>query len=254
MPGGPQPMTQAERMALAHEIANRARELYDNQLLAVGLYGSLARGTDGPYSDLEMMCVLRSSDEDYVYEWAHGPWKAEVNFYSQDILLQEAAEVDERWPLTHGAYSYIRALYDPDEFFVKLSQVVAAQPEEKFTAVIRGVIVGELYEWVGKLRNAQHSGHTAYLPVLALDLARYGAYIIGLANRYCYSTGARALEEALTLPARPPGYDTLCQMVMQGDLGQPERIIAACEAFWAGIERWAAERRIRIEEEDKIPF
>jgi len=28
MPGGPQPMSQADRMALAYEITNRARELW----------------------------------------------------------------------------------------------------------------------------------------------------------------------------------------------------------------------------------
>ena len=43
-----------------------------------------------------MLCVLDTSGEDYSYEWAYGPWKAEVNFYSPDVLLAQAAERDIR--------------------------------------------------------------------------------------------------------------------------------------------------------------
>jgi kanamycin nucleotidyltransferase len=95
-------------------------------------------------------------------------------------------------------------------FFVKLRDAVYSQPQECFVEAIRGVIVGELYEWIGKLRNARHNGDTAYLPELALNMAKYGAFIIGLANRHCYLTGSRVLVEFLTLSGRPSGYDTLC--------------------------------------------
>jgi kanamycin nucleotidyltransferase len=241
-------------MALAQEIAAHAMKMYQDKLLAVGLYGSLARATDGPYSDIEILCVLRSQGEDDSYEWSYGPWKAEVNFISEDVVLADAANVDERWSLTHGAFCHILPIYDPEDFFGKLPDLVLSQPEEKFTNIIKATIVGELYEWIGKLRNARHRGHTAYLPSLALDMARYGAFIIGLANRYHYSTGSRLLEESLTLPDRPPGYDALCRLAMTGNLHEPEQMAAACETFWRGIETWAAARSLQIDEPSKIPF
>ena len=64
MSTGPQPRSRAERLALAQEIFERVLALQGDRLLAVGLYGSTARGTDGPYSDLEMLCVLNTVDED----------------------------------------------------------------------------------------------------------------------------------------------------------------------------------------------
>lgn len=247
-------MSRAERMALAQEIAAHVLRSYQGKLLAVGIYGSLARSTDGPYSDIEILCVLRSKGEDYSYEWSYGPWKAEVNFISDDVVLADAAEVDERWPLTHGAFCHILPLYDPEGFFSKLPDLVLSQPEEKFNNIIKATIVGELYEWIGKLRNAQHSGHSAYLPSLALDMARYGAFIIGLANRYHYSTGSRLLEEALTLPNRPSGYDALCRLAITGNLHEPEQVMAVCETFWSGIETWASAHNLQIDESHKIPF
>ena len=254
MRGGPQPMDRAKRMALVHEIADRVLTLYKERILAIGLYGSIARGTDGPYSDIEMLCVLRSTGEEYSYEWSHGSWKAEVDFYSQDILLRKAAEVDVDWPLTHGAYCDVLALYDPELFFAKLRDTVLSQSQERFITAIRGVIVGELYELIGKLRNARHSEYTACLPELALNMAKYGAFLVGLANRRYYSNSTRVLEESLNLPGRPAGYDALCRMAMKGELSDPDRVAETCETFWFGVEQWATERNIRIQEPRKIPI
>ena len=254
MPGGPQPVEREQRLNLAREIATRATEVRGKNMLAIGLYGSTARGIDGPYSDIEILCVLDTSDEDYDYEWVHDPWKAEINFLSKNVLLVKAAEVDERWPLTHGAFCNVLAFHDPHNFFTTLRDVVLSQPQERFTAAIRGCIIFELYEMMGKLRNAHHSHNTAYFPSIALHMTTNGAYIIGLLNRYQYTTASRILQESLTLPDRPSGYDELCHLVMSGDLRDPQQIYDLCETFWSGVEQWASDKGISFEEVRKIPF
>lgn len=254
MSTGPQPRTRTERLALAQEIFERALALHGEELLAVGLYGSMARSTDGPYSDLEVLCVLNTMDEDYNYEWIYNTWKAEVNFRSRNMILAEAAEIEGEWSLTHGAFAHILPLYDPTDFFSQLKEAALSHPPEQFQQVIRAVMVGELYEWIGKLRNAQVAGETAYLPELALSLAKYGAFIIGLAHRHFYSTGRRVLEESLTLPNRPPGYDPLCLMAIRGTLSDFNLIAERCEQFWAGLEQWAVEQGLQIAETQRIPF
>lgn len=254
MSGGPQPRNRSERLTLAHEITGRALTRYGDELIAIGLYGSTARGTDGPYSDLEILGILQPAGEEYTYEWVYGPWKAEVNFLSQNVALAKAAEIDGDWSLTHGAFVHILALHDPHNFFDRLKERVLSHPPERFQQVIRAVITGELYEWIGKLRNARVDRQTSYLPELALGMAKYGAFVIGLANRHLYSTGRRVLEESLMLPGRPAGYDTLCQMAIHGTLSNFELINERCEQFWAGIEGWAAEQGIQVEETQRIPF
>lgn len=254
MVGGPQPLTRTERLALVDEIAARVRQVCGDNLLALGLYGSVARGTDGPYSDIEMLVVLRSAGEDYVHEWCAGPWKAEVDFLSADVALREAARVEGRWPLTHGAWRYIRPLHDPTGFFDKLRTAATSQPDEVFSAAMRELIVGDIYEHIGKLRNARARGERGQFADLAVSLAREGAYLIGLARRVCYGGAARLFEESLALPDRPAGYDALCAAVMAGELSDPDRVAALCEGFWAGVERWAAEHGLRIVEDRRIPF
>ncbi|MCG0238725.1 MAG: hypothetical protein L6E13_05645 [Firmicutes bacterium] len=41
---GPAPQDRAQRLALAEAIARRCQEIWGERLLALGLYGSLARG------------------------------------------------------------------------------------------------------------------------------------------------------------------------------------------------------------------
>lgn len=254
MSGGPQPIGREQRLHLAREIAARAVAIHGEHILAIGLYGSAARGTDGPYSDIEILCVLDTPDEDYDYEWVHGPWKAEINFLSKNVLLAKAADVDERWSLTHGAFCNILAFHDPYNFFATLRDVVLSQPQEHFTEAIRDCIIYELYEMMGKLRNAQYSKNAAYFPAIALHMTTNGANIIGLVNRYHYTTASRLLMESLTLPNRPSGYDELCHLVMSGDLRDPQRIYELCEMFWNGVEQWATEQGIAFEEGREIPF
>jgi len=248
MPGGPEAIERTRRLELAYEIAERAQRHYGGTVLAIALYGSLARGSDGPYSDIEMHCVVQGTGVDKCLEWSTGAWKAEVDVYSEDVLLAWATEVDVDWPLTHGAFTEVLAVYDPTDSFSRLRATALSHKDDKFDQAIRGVIVGELYERIGKVRNARALGTEACLPYLAVEIAKMGMCLIGLANRHLYATSTRAFEESLEQPGRPEGYDCLCQMVISGDLADTYRVAQAAEKFWSGVEMWASERGITIEE------
>lgn len=241
---GPQAFSHAERMSRAREIAEKFRARFD--VLAIGLYGSLARGDDGPYSDIEMYCVARGEGIDQDYEWSEGAWKAEVNVQSRDVLTAWAAALDEFWPLTHGSCVNILPLHDPNRFFESLKGHVFDHADEEYDDLIRGVIVGELYEFLGKIRNAAASGKTENLPALAVEMAQYGAYIIGLANRKLYASSTTMFGESRALTDKPEGYESLCELVTGGRLENPAEIARAAEQFWQGVEAWAGQKSIPL--------
>lgn len=252
---GPVNISRTERLQTCHEIASRLHELYGEKILAIGVYGSVSRGTDGPFSDIEMFCVLRESSEtvDFSYEWSAGPWKAEVNVCSADILLETAATVEGDWPLTHGPFFSQLSLYDPKGFFLKLREAAESPTKEDFRRAIHEVLVGEMYEFIGKLRNVSLVGPHTYLPYLAVEFAQYGAMLVGLHNQKLFSTGSMVLPEALELPDRPDGFDNVLRMVMSGELAEPAKIVSACENFWNGLVKWAAEHDYEISTK-RIPF
>ncbi|SFI31378.1 kanamycin nucleotidyltransferase [Bacillus sp. 71mf] len=119
---GPGKVTREERIKIAYTIANQILEKYGSEVKAIGIYGSLARKADGPFSDIEMKCILNSLEDSYSYEWTAGDWKAEVNFDSEEDIVEEATTIEEDWPLTHGQFFTILPIYDPEEFFKELRQ------------------------------------------------------------------------------------------------------------------------------------
>lgn len=252
---GPVKISQAERLQTCREIASRLHEVYGRHVLAIGVYGSVSRGTDGPFSDIEMFCVLGESGEsaDFSYEWSAGPWKAEVNVCSADVLLETASTVDGEWPLTHGPFFSPLSLYDPKGFFPKLKEAAESPAKEHFTQAINEVLVGEMYEFIGKLRNISQNGPRTYLPYLAMQFAQYGAMLVGLHNQKLFSTGSMVMPEALEMPNRPAGFDDVAKLVMSGELTESAKIVTVCETFWSGLEQWAAEQKYVIHSK-RIPF
>lgn len=236
---GPQPLSRTQRLAIAHEIAERIKERFALEVFAIGLYGSLAREEDGPYSDIELFGVLRTNHYKHRYEWCTAEWKAEVDLYGKQTLLERAARVDDRWPLTHSALQTVLPLYDPEQFFGEIRTIARSAPEALFRKTIEELLVEEVYEGIGKIRNTQALGTPSYLPTLVLKLIQDVAMVVGLANRHCYTTGTRVISEAIALPDLPDGFRELGQVILTGDVRDGQQLQAACEHLWQGINIWA---------------
>ncbi|MDB9526319.1 kanamycin nucleotidyltransferase C-terminal domain-containing protein [Oscillatoria sp. CS-180] len=235
----PKPLPHSDRAQLAKQLVQRILAVRGEQVLAIGLYGSLARGTDQLYSDIEMKCVLSTQGEDYSQEWVEKGSKIEVNFESEDVILSEAATVDEDWAITHGAYFDLKPLYGDDEFFVRLKDTLRSPSQEDFTAAIQEIIVGNIFEAICKLRNALLESNTDYLPTLACEIAQQSALAIGLAHKKCYSTRSVILSESLEFKNRPDGHEQLCQIVMQSNFSDFDAIAETLETLWIGLVQWA---------------
>jgi kanamycin nucleotidyltransferase len=247
-PLGPQPISSEERRQNAQAITRVLQAHYQDRLLALGIYGSLGRGNDGPYSDIEMHCIVQGEGIEQCFEWSTGPWKAEVDVYSPEVILALAAEVEGDWAITHGAYVRVLPLHDPGAFFPKLKDAALSQPEEVFRWRMKEVLVGDLYELVGKTRNAWAAQKLGCLPEYALHLAHGTAGLVGLAQRYLFSSSTTLFEEALGLPNLPEGFEPLCRRVMGGWLSSPRKIVKEINLLWDGLELWAQERGIELHE------
>ncbi|MEI4801834.1 ANT(4')-I family aminoglycoside nucleotidyltransferase [Bacillus sp. NPDC077411] len=251
---GPGKVTREERIKIAYTIANQILEKYGSEVKAIGIYGSLARKADGPFSDIEMKCILNSLEDSYSYEWTAGDWKAEVNFDSEEDIVEEATTIEEDWPLTHGQFFTILPIYDPEEFFQELRQKASSVDHTIFKKAICKTLVEEMYEYIGKLRNIEIQGPETFLPTLAIKIATAGAMILGLHNKRYFTTSAQVLPEARAFTDKPEGFDALCEMVMSGYLSEPKQIMNVCENFWKGLLSWSAKNGYVIKCSNDIPF
>ena len=240
---GPRPQSHSGRLQLLDRIVADLHRVYGRDLVALALYGSLARGEDGDYSDIELWAVVDVPGLDHAEEWVVGPGKAEVNLYGPDVIAARARELDEDWSVAQGAYVHNRPLYGDLAFFEELRAAVYAAPKADFDRVIAAMVVGEMFEWMGKLRNGMAQagagrGDTGFLPPLACSFAHDVARLAGLVHRHLYRSGSRLLTDSLNLPTLPAGYAELARRVMAGRLDEPGAVAAAVEACWAGLGPW----------------
>lgn len=125
---------------------------------------------------------------------------------------------------------------------------------EVFRAVIEEVLVRDIYELIGKVRNACVQKHAQALPTLAVELAHRTAYALGLEHRHLYGTSSSVLDEAMTMPDPPDGFRSLAHLVMTGDLQDAFTVASACNTLWLGLVRWAVGRGYTLVASQEIPF
>lgn len=246
MPIGPNPFSHDQKMAIANEIADQLTHHFGDRLVGLALYGSLASGLDGPYSDVEMFCVIDAAHYDQTLEWCTGAWKAEVNVISVKNLLRDAAFVNEKWPVIHTCFINTLPLFDPTNLFLHVRKTALAQPDIKFRNAVKNLIVEEIFEKIGKIRNAHTSSSLYALPSLVTALAYDAACLAGLANRHAFIQKSRMLLEVQTLPNIPQGLVPLCEAVILGDLSQPSHLVETCEAFWCGLIEWSQKQGYKL--------
>lgn len=244
---GPLPKEHVERLSLAREIAQRLQSKYT--ATAVGVYGSIARGQDGPFSDIDLLAVAPGPLEKD-WGWLHDGWSIEVTLRDSQSLLCHATTVPGDWSITHSNYLHILPIYDPAQFFSRLVTVINDAPQAAFEEAIKELMM-QLYGATSKLRSCQTRGE-APPPGFVYYLVKLGYWMIGLANRHTYSTATAAITESLMLQNRPLGYDPLCQMAINGDIADNQHMFDACESFWCGAAEWAHSRGINLESPEHL--
>jgi kanamycin nucleotidyltransferase len=246
---GPKAQDRSARQNHLDGFVEKLHALYPGHVLAIALYGSMARNQDGPYSDIEVFCIVDIPEMDTTFEWIYGDGKAEINVYGLEVARELARQVADTWSLEKGQFLKASWISGDLQLLEELSELALSATDEEIKQEVRSITIGELYEWIGKLRNMSHTGDRSGLPLLACKFAEKVALVLGLAYRKPYSTGMRLLEESLHLPELPKGYERLCNLVMAGRLADPEEIRQAMEETWQGTIDWERERGIGVVEQ-----
>lgn len=251
---GPQPQSRGERLQIVDRVVADLHRTYGEKIKAIALYGSMARGSDGDYSDIELWCVLHEPGLNKRFEWVYGLNKIEVDLLGDDVMRAEAVKVDEMWSLSQGQLVNCRPLFGDLAYFQELRALVMSPPKEVFDEVIVEMVVGEFYEWMGKLRNGIARNDLAFLPITTCNFTLHMALTAALLHRHIFSTSSEVMRETLALPTLPAGYPELVQMVLAGELHDKAKVAAAIEATWRGIGPWLAQHDINVEARNQWPW
>ncbi len=234
----PTPTTREEKLEMIHQIKDRFLHKHGEDIIAIGVYGSVGLGKDGPYSDIEMHVVTKNGISLKGHEFIYDKFKIEISTNQKDEIYKEASEVTDMWPIKAGSYVNILPIYDPSNIFEELKGLPFQAQDEEFRYIMKEFMIWEPYETMGKIRNNFRVANLAYVPLGAKDLTWQTAKLIGLANKQYYSTRANTYQESLQMNSKPSGYESLVNAVMEGELRDKQHVYELCENLWIGLNEW----------------
>src|SRR5262245_55506970 len=144
-------MTPSQRLEIAEHLCRLIVRARGEAVLGVSIYGSTARGADGPPSALEMKALLADGDAHDV-EYVHvSGLMVEINYRPFDDYVDRVLRVTQDWPLCAAEHVGRRVLFERDGAFAAAEAAAGSPGDDDFAAAQVELMAQELFEEMGKL-------------------------------------------------------------------------------------------------------
>ncbi len=121
-----------EKRSIAKKVAQDLKRDFGANLLAVGLRGSVARGTAEKFSDIDLLVVLQKLEETPLTYKIIDNTYCSLNFETRASALSKLREPHPELPETLGGFTKIRAIYDPGGLLLRLEEEARRVPSNVF--------------------------------------------------------------------------------------------------------------------------
>lgn len=241
--------THKERLALADLIKQRVLNKHGDHVLAIAIYGSVAKHEDGEHSDLEMWAVLHDPfpSEEHI-SIVNGIF-VDLSYLSQGRMLELARRVTGHWPLEIDAQRVYVPLFEQHDFFARLQQAANEVNDADFAKGIRSQTLWS-YEVIGKLKNAYARGARHEVLNNGREITFNTAMIIGLANRQYYKSMRELYPTSKQMPLRPTAYNDLLDHAGNFTTTNVDDVYDATLALWEQLQIFVAELGIEWQVND----
>ncbi len=229
------------------EIANRIKKMvlkkYRKYVLGIAIYGSVAKGEDRKYSDLEMFVVTRKKFAVREYRYVYKSIPIEISYIPEREMLRKARQITPDWPIVADFYRSYRILYQKDDWFRRLERAVASQNQDDFKRAIEKSLVW-LHELIGKIKNAYLCNNNSLFLYLASHFGWESIIFLGLINRSYYESERGIFKKVFEFPILPNDYSRLLETVCHFSATRRKRVYRATLKLYCELGRLASRQGI----------
>lgn len=144
-------MANSEKLEMAKAISKMILQKYGDEILLVGVYGSVARREDRDYSDIDMYVVTKNLTSQKYFAYKGVPFT--IHFKTEKQVVETIKNVTSTWPAEVHQFLSPKILYDSRKLPDEWKRIVKSIPKEDFRKAASTALI-ELYENVEKVRNA----------------------------------------------------------------------------------------------------
>jgi len=240
-------MERARRRRLAEELAAKiARSRKD--VVAVVLFGSVARGDDGPDSDVEMAALVRRGGREAQRFVLGGVL---FNVYWLSAAASRHHMLDPDGDAAKHGFLEGTPLYDPHGWFVHLKRDVENLPTSYYRRSAEDAL-HHMYEYVCKARNARRRGDDANVVYATRVVGYFARVLAALLNGRHYASENTMTDEWGGFADLPKGFRRHVMPLIGGSASVRVRYDCAM-VLWRLCRAWAARRGVRLRTVRSLP-
>ncbi|RLA92208.1 MAG: hypothetical protein DRG69_09170 [Deltaproteobacteria bacterium] len=228
------------RSEVARKLSEIISRKYGDNIYLVALYGSVARGEEGEYSDIDLYVVTQNISKRRYFAYRNIP--ITIEYYRKDDIQRILYEVSSTWPSEVYHFLHPKVLYERGEVVREFREIVKQIPDEKFKEAASIALI-EIYENICKTLNAIQRGNLGRCIEAIWNIAWHSDNFIGLVNKtYFEKPGFRALDEIERLNKKPRRYAYLMKILWTSrDFNTIKRVI---NELWNSILEFSRKEEI----------
>lgn len=236
-------MADSERVKIAKAISKMISQKYGDEILLVGVYGSVAMEEDTDHSDIDMYVVTKNLTLQKYFAYKEVP--ITIHFKTEKEVLEAIRNVTSTWPAEVHQFLSPKVVYGSRRLLNEWKQIVKKIPEEDFRKAASTALI-ELYENVGKVRNACRQRNLGRCIEAVWNVVWHADMFVALVNKTYYrKPGFRGLEEVMDFKKIPANYGKLMKTLWESrDFTE---LNEASTELWENCLELAREEGIKFE-------
>lgn len=239
-------MNHKERLEVAGMLAKKAVEKYGNNILFVGLYGSVARNEDKKFSDIEMFAVTKQKKKYPYVSFVYKGIPVYLEFLSKKEILKRIKNVDVSWSAEVGKFLEPLKIYGSEKTVKEFREVVSKLPNGKFKEALYHSFL-DMVERFNRLRNDYEDRNLVMIREAADWFVWTVNMTVGLLNRRWYlRNGIKRWIEAREFETKPRKYESLIAKLNEGK--PVEEIFGATQELFEECRQLVSKRNVKIKE------
>ena len=217
--------------------------------MAVYVYGSTSKKLDRPYSDLEMIVVVRDRAEIPMKSYLHQGLIINIECLRSSNILKAAEQFTKNWHWEADQYRNRIALYERDGWFTKLDEAVEKNNKTSSAEAIRKSFM-MMTESIASMRNATLTKNKIGVLSSGRTLAEDAARIVFLLNRRYVTMTSRFWKILFDLRNKPKDFKELVEKMCGFVPTTPEEVVASSERLYNEMSDLVTHHGIKIESDD----
>ncbi len=232
-----------EKLRIARGIAADLRREFGSKLVAVGITGSVARGTAAKYSDIDMQVILKGPVQNPYRGLIVENTYCSLNFATRSDAIREFSRPRPGLPEVLGGFTKVRPLYDPKALFKIFEAKARHLPREVFRKSAELALLHS-YEDFCRVKNAYLSGDDIVLRDNVHLITHSAVWVVASLNHASFVSDREIFKAFRRYRKLPREFDRIREL-RYGNLNRQE-LFKTLMSFYLDLVDFSEKEGIRI--------